>query len=123
MHPSSSGNCSNSRSIKSHRYTLPPTAVRICAWVLFPKASYNRRIRPSPSSAFFTELPAEKWVAKWIKPAKHYEGWAPYLRKKFTTGKAIKRAMLYASGLGCAEYYINGKRICEDCLKKIKESF
>ena len=68
------------------------------------------------SSSFFTELPAEKWVAKWIKPAKHYEGWAPYLRKKFTAKKAIKRAMLYASGLGCAEYYINGKRICDDLI-------
>lgn len=65
-------------------------------------------------SSFSTELPADKWVAKWIKPSKHIESHAPYLRKKFETNKPIKRAMLYASGLGCAEYYINGKRISED---------
>lgn len=66
------------------------------------------------SSRFATELPASQWKGKWIKPAKHYESWAPYIRKKFETKKAIKRANLYASGLGCAEYYINGQRISDD---------
>lgn len=65
-------------------------------------------------TCFATELPAEMWTAKWIKPAKHYESWAPYIRKKFETKKAIKRATLYASGLGCAEYYINGEKISDD---------
>lgn len=66
------------------------------------------------NSCFATELPAEMWKAKWIKPAKHYESWAPYIRKKFAAKSPIKRATLYASGLGCAEYYINGERISDD---------
>lgn len=66
------------------------------------------------STSFATELPADIWTAKWIKPAKHYESWAPYIRKKFEAKSPIKRAFLYASGLGCAEYYINGKRISDD---------
>ncbi|MBQ8407811.1 MAG: family 78 glycoside hydrolase catalytic domain [Clostridia bacterium] len=68
----------------------------------------------SETASFATELPAELWAAKWIKPTKHYESWAPYVRKKFKAEKSVKRAMLYASGLGCAEYYINGQRISDD---------
>jgi len=66
---------------------------------------------------FSTELPAELWTAKWIKPAKHYESWAPYIRKKFESPKGIKCATLYASGLGCAEYYINGQKISDDYIE------
>lgn len=66
------------------------------------------------SVIFATELPHDEWTAKWIKPAKHYESWAPYIRKKFRIKNEIKRALLYASGLGCAEYYINGQRISDD---------
>ena len=64
--------------------------------------------------AFTTEPDMEKWQGKWIKPRKHIESNAPYLRKKFTLDKQVKKAVLYASGLGCAEYYINGQKITED---------
>ncbi len=63
---------------------------------------------------FLTELPAEHWVGKWIKPHRHIESNAPYLRKKFCTDKPLRRATLFASGLGCAEYYLNGQRLVED---------
>ncbi len=66
------------------------------------------------SLKFSTELYADMWQAKWITPSNHEMSWAPYLRKKFTAKDGIKRAVLYACGLGCAEYYINGKRIGED---------
>lgn len=57
-----------------------------------------------------TELKEEDWAdAQWIKPADYLVGWAPYLRTKFQTA-GVKKAVLYASGLGVAEYYINGKR-------------
>ncbi|MGM9624172.1 MAG: family 78 glycoside hydrolase catalytic domain [Eubacteriales bacterium] len=55
-------------------------------------------------------LPCEWGAAEWIKPKSHISGWAPYLRTKFMTGK-VRSAILYASGLGCAEYYINGIRV------------
>ena len=32
---------------------------------------------------FATALNPEDWDGKWIKPKKHIEGWAPYLRTKF----------------------------------------
>lgn len=63
--------------------------------------------------AFSTTLTDEQWVdAQWIKPAEHVVGWAPLLRAKFETAK-VKRALLFAAGLGCAAYYMNGKRIDE----------
>lgn len=61
-------------------------------------------------TCFSTEILPEEWgSAKWIKPSLHISGWAPYLRCKFTLGN-IKSAVMYASGLGCAEYYINGQK-------------
>ena len=83
--------------------------------VLSPACHYSIRIEITDNygniatgiSHFSTELPAEKWVAKWIKPAKHYESWAPYIRKKFRIKNEIKRALLYASGLGCSEYSLD----------------
>lgn len=54
-------------------------------------------------------LPEEWGNAEWIKPSTHLSGWAPYMRTKFTCGK-VKKAVMYASGLGCAEYYVNGRK-------------
>lgn len=39
---------------------------------------------------------------------------ARYLRKEFTADKAVKRAVLYISGLGAHEAYLNGKKVSED---------
>jgi alpha-L-rhamnosidase len=36
---------------------------------------------------------------------------APLLRKEFTVTKPVKRARLYASGLGYGKYFLNGERI------------
>ncbi|MBQ6875401.1 MAG: alpha-L-rhamnosidase N-terminal domain-containing protein, partial [Lachnospiraceae bacterium] len=56
-----------------------------------------------------TEILPDEWEAEWIKPEKHIAGWAPYLRTKFEVC-GIKKAVMYACGLCCAEYYINGVR-------------
>lgn len=56
-----------------------------------------------------TEILPHEWNAAWIKPEYHIEGWAPYLRTKFEVS-GIKKAVMFACGLGCAEYYINGKK-------------
>ncbi len=59
---------------------------------------------------FMTAPAEEDWAdAKWIRPEKHISGWAPYLRTKFHA-EGVTKAMMYACGLGCAEYYINGRR-------------
>lgn len=58
-----------------------------------------------------TEILPDEWGdAIWIKPSHHIVSWAPYLRTKFIAKGKIKKAVMYASGLGCAEYYVNGKR-------------
>lgn len=63
------------------------------------------------SHTAMTELDDADWAdAKWISAAACPVSWAPYLRKKITV-KEVKRATLFASGLGCAAYYINGERV------------
>ena len=39
---------------------------------------------------------------------------ARYLRKPFIAGKRVKRAMLYISGLGSYEVYLNGDKVSDD---------
>ena len=65
-----------------------------------------------------------EWQAQWIgedslsNPGETAEGntrlAARYLRKPFTAGKKVERAMLYISGLGSYEAYLNGQRVSED---------
>ena len=90
-------------------FLLPATEY---VWNLCVKDNYGQTAVQSLS--FSTELYADMWEAKWITPSCHEISWAPYMRKKFEAGKGVKRAVLYASGLGCAEYYINGKKVADD---------
>ena len=63
--------------------------------------------------SFSTEVDPAIWEnAAWIRPAQYIDGASPYLRTKFTA-KKVAKAMLYASGLGYAYYYINGKNITD----------
>lgn len=65
------------------------------------------------------------WQAKWIG-YDHAFAWdsvikfsrlsARYFRKEFMSAKAIKKAMVYVSGLGYYELYINGNRIGDQVL-------
>lgn len=71
-------------------------------------------------------LNAAEWKAKWIgenafsNPGEtdkaHVRLAARYLRKPFETKSKVKRAVLYISGLGSHEAYINGKKISDDVL-------
>lgn len=71
-------------------------------------------------------LESSGWVAKWIGEDEYSnEGEttdgntrlaARYLRKPFTINKNIKRAVLYISGLGAYEAFINGNRVSDDVL-------
>lgn len=63
---------------------------------------------------FSTAMNSEDWAGVWIRPRKHIESWAPYLRTKFEARAGVKSAKLYACGLGCGEYYINNRRVSED---------
>ncbi|NCC59684.1 MAG: alpha-rhamnosidase [Verrucomicrobiae bacterium] len=69
-------------------------------------------------------LNSAEWKAQWIgEDALSNEGEtaegdtrlaARYLRKPFTTTKKVKRAMLYISGLGAYEAYLNGEPVSDD---------
>ncbi len=73
----------------------------------------NHKESATLSHTVTTELAADDWAdAKWISAADCPVGWAPFLRKKFHTAN-VKKAVLFACGLGCAEYYINGHRVDE----------
>jgi len=71
-----------------------------------------------------TLLNPSDWKATWIgennlsNPGETKEGKtrlaARYLRKEFVADKPIQRAVLYISGLGFSESYINGKPVSED---------
>lgn len=67
-----------------------------------------------------------EWQAQWIgedalsNPGETAQGntrlAARYLRKPFESKQKVKRAMLYISGLGAYEAYLNGNRVSEDVL-------
>lgn len=77
--------------------------------------------------AFFSTglLKAEDWKAKWIGYDKA-SPWdsitafsrlsARYLRKEFQSASVVKRAIVYISGLGMYELYINGQKIGDQVL-------
>ncbi|MDR2815133.1 MAG: glycoside hydrolase family 78 protein [Proteiniphilum sp.] len=71
-------------------------------------------------------LDTSEWQAKWIgedtfsNPGETDKGntrlAARYLRKPFDRKQSVKRAVLYISGLGVYEAFINGKRVSDDVL-------
>lgn len=71
-----------------------------------------------------TLLNPSDWKATWIgennlsNPGETKEGKtrlaARYLRKEFVADKPVQKAVLYISGLGFSESYINGKPVSED---------
>ncbi|MCC6126811.1 MAG: family 78 glycoside hydrolase catalytic domain [Pirellulales bacterium] len=57
-------------------------------------------------------LEQSEWRGRWIGlGGGKTEFVSPLLRKKFSVAGPVKRATLYAAGIGWSEYYLNGKRI------------
>ena len=70
-------------------------------------------------------LNVSDWKAKWIgydggfpwdSVSKYSRLSARYFRKEFTSGRSIKKAVVYIVGLGHYELYINGKMIGDEVL-------
>ena len=68
-------------------------------------------------------LRPEDWQAQWIgrdepgdsqRPGRRLP--ARYLRTEFTVGKAVRRAMVYYSGLGVSELHLNGAKVGDHVL-------
>lgn len=64
---------------------------------------------------FETGKMQEAWEADWIAPQKE-DAFHPVIGTKFVAAKPVKRARLYASGVGVFEAYLNGKKLGEEFL-------
>ena len=88
---------------------------------------WDQRGKPSewsaPAEWSMGLMRLEDWQAKWIG-LDEPEGSQPpdrrlparYLRTEFTVGKTIRRAMVYYSGLGISELYLNGAKVGDHVL-------
>lgn len=57
------------------------------------------------------------WHGEWIGLGGEDNKYvSPLLRKEFSLKKAVKRARLYAAGIGWSEYYLNGKHVGDNVL-------
>lgn len=64
--------------------------------------------------AFFSLGPGpDDWQARWITAAWEENMPLPYLRRRFTVGKGLERAVVHLCGLGCSDLYLNGERVDE----------
>ena len=66
-------------------------------------------------SCFETGKMGEAWQADWIAPASG-DDCHPFMKKSFTVKAGLKRARLYATGVGLFEAYINGEKLGEEYL-------
>lgn len=69
----------------------------------------------SDIGTFETGKMKEKWAADWIGTADE-DTFHPLLTRKFTVDKKVKRARLYASGVGLFEAGIDGRKLGEEYL-------
>ena len=69
----------------------------------------------SAESVFETGKMDEAWQAEWIAAEKD-DGCHPFMKKTFTVKPGIKKARLYATGVGLFEAYINGEKLGEEYL-------
>lgn len=76
----------------------------------------------APASWSMGVLNAADWKAKWIGsvidqyPDSAVTYPAPFFRKEFTVKKEIKQAVVYVSGLGFYELFLNGRKVGDQVL-------
>src|SRR6188768_3107074 len=119
-----SGKQNSSQSIHLNYAGKPLQSATKYFWKV--KVFTNRGEAASTEPSFFsTGLYKNDWKAKWIgydkaSPWDSITQWsrlsARYLRKEFQSSAVVKRVIVYISGLGMYELYINGKRIGDQVL-------
>ena len=70
----------------------------------------------SAASWFETAKQEEPWQGKWIAAGFSDKEAHPLLRKTFTVSGKVRRARLYACGLGIYEAYVNGAKAGDEYL-------
>lgn len=66
-------------------------------------------------SHFETGKMSEPWQAEWIA-AEKCDDCHPFMKKSFTVKPGLKKARLYATGVGMFEAYVNGERLGDEYL-------
>ena len=90
---------------------------------LEPRTGYTVRISVTgdagdsacAESSFETGKMDEPWEAEWIAAEKG-DTCHPFMKKSFTVKPGLKKARLYATGVGMFEAYINGGKLGEEYL-------
>ena len=97
--------------------------IRYSGPALVPEHSYRWRVRawdahdhPAGWSRYATWSQAPEWHPQWIGADRTESAPLPLFRKSFRLDKSVRRALLYASGLGQDELDLNGRQIGDDAL-------
>ncbi len=81
-----------------------------------PKAEIGNALDTASATLRFATAP-DSWTAEWIREPAPRPCWAPCFRRKFRCDRAaVRRATLYAAGLGCAEFRLNGRPLSDALL-------
>ena len=99
------------------------TGVSLDAAVLKPRTAYRVEIavegdagdRARAEGRFETGKCGEPWAADWIAPVRG-DDCHPLLRRRFPVRPGLRRARLYAAGVGLFEAYINGRKLGDELL-------
>ncbi len=101
-------------------------AIKTYYWMVKVWLSGSEKVMLSETACWTMGLlEREDWQASWItasqnRLAKEQEdkkaAAAPYLRKTFTVRKPVKDAIIFVSGLGYYELYMNGKKVGDHVL-------
>lgn len=78
--------------------------------------AWDARDRPTEWSHFATWSQAPDWHPRWIGADETENAPLPLFRKSFLLPKPVRRALLYASGLGQDELHLNGREVSNDVL-------
>jgi alpha-L-rhamnosidase len=96
-----------------------------CYWKVKTRANLGRSDWSEPAFWVMAFTNSQDWEATWIGLDRSFPGdvlkaktrlSARYFRKEFQNEGEIDKAMLYISGLGLYEAYINGKRVGDQVL-------
>ena len=104
---------------------IPLDSRTTCYWKVKTKTNLGTSDWSQPAQWIMAFTNNEEWEATWIGLDKSFEDdiliektrlAARYLRKEFQSEEKIDKAMLYISGLGLYEAYLNGEKIGDQVL-------
>ena len=113
-----SGKKMSDQSIAIFYNGIPAKTGQVCFWKVMvwyiSQNSKQKELQTQWSSmASWTngKIRPEDWKGHWIGATDDTKHGAVYLRKEIDVTKPVKRAMVYFSGLGFSELYINGNKV------------